>query len=217
MKNISTKYHQELKAWPFVEAFRIIEKFGGIQNFVMPSKNYVLFETGYGPSGLPHIGTFGEIVRTSMVRHAFTSLINCSTKLIVFSDDMDGLRKIPENVPNQEMLKNFLGKPLTSIPDPFGKYESFGHHNNAKLRSFLDQFKFEYLILWSYLTNTLYFEDQLKPLKWNFNLWVDKLNKGLHILNLECGTLTAREENILKSRLNTLGEFSEQIIIYKFF
>ena len=144
MKNIPLKYHQDLKSWPFIEAFKIINRLGGIQNFTKPSKEFVLFETGYGPSGLPHIGTFGEVVRTSMVRHAFTSLVDCSTKLLTFSDDMDGLRKIPDNVPNQDMLKNYLGKPLTSIPDPFGKYESFGHHNNAKLRSFLDQFKFEY-------------------------------------------------------------------------
>ena len=107
-------------------------------------KDFVLFETGYGPSGLPHIGTFGEVVRTTMVKNAFESLINCKTKLITFSDDMDGLRKVPENVPNKEMLKKFIGKPLTSIPDPFEKYESFGHHNNAKFRSFLDKFNFEY-------------------------------------------------------------------------
>ena len=144
MNKIDVKYHDDLRAWPFVEAFKIIDRFGGIKNFEKPSKEYVLLETGYGPSGLPHIGTFGEVIRTSMVQNAFNSLVDCSTRLIVFSDDMDGLRKIPENVPNQEMLKKFLGKPLTSIPDPFGKYESFGHHNNAKLRSFLDQFKFEY-------------------------------------------------------------------------
>ena len=144
MNKIDVKYHDDLRAWPFVEAFKIIDRFGGIQNFEKPSKEYVLLETGYGPSGLPHIGTFGEVIRTSMVQNAFNSLVDCSTKLIVFSDDMDGLRKIPENVPNQEMLKNFLGKPLTSIPDPFGKYESFGHHNNAKLKHFLDQFGSEY-------------------------------------------------------------------------
>ena len=144
MKKIPIKYYQDLKVWPFIEALKIIERFGGIQNFSKPSKDYVLFETGYGPSGLPHIGTFGEVVRTSMVLHAFTSLVNCSTKLIAFSDDMDGLRKIPDNVPNQEMLRKYLGKPLTSIPDPFGKYKSFGDHNNAKLRSFLNKFEFEY-------------------------------------------------------------------------
>ena len=94
---------QSLKAWPFKEALQIIKKNGGLLNFKIPSKGYVLLETGYGPSGLPHIGTFGEVVRTSMVKNAFSSIIDCPTKLITFSDDMDGLRKVPENVPNKEM------------------------------------------------------------------------------------------------------------------
>ena len=135
---------KNLNSWPFKEAMQIVKKYGGFQNFKTPSKGYVLFETGYGPSGLPHIGTFGEVVRTSMVKNAFNSIVDCPTKLITFSDDMDGLRKIPENVPKKEMLREYLGKPLTSIPDPFDKFESFGHHNNAKLRSFLDKFNFDY-------------------------------------------------------------------------
>ena len=135
---------KNLKSWPFKEAMQIVKKLGGQQNFKIPKKGYILFETGYGPSGLPHIGTFGEVVRTSMVKNALNFIIDCPTKLITFSDDMDGLRKVPENIPNKEMLKEFLGKPLTSIPDPFGKFESFGHHNNAKLRSFLDKFNFDY-------------------------------------------------------------------------
>ena len=141
---IEYKNHESLKAWPFQEAFKIIKNFGGFDNFKPPIKNFILFETGYGPSGLPHIGTFGEVVRTTMVRNALESLIGCKTKLVTFSDDMDGLRKVPENVPNKEMLKKFIGKSLTSIPDPFEKYESYGHHNNAKLRSFLDSFNFDY-------------------------------------------------------------------------
>ena len=144
MNKIETKYHSELKSWPYREASQIIERQGGYSNFKIPEKKYILFETGYGPSGLPHIGTFGEVVRTSMVENAFKSMIDCPTKLITFSDDMDGLRKIPENIPNKDMLKKYIGKPLTSIPDPFEKYESFGHHNNAKLKSFLDDFNFEY-------------------------------------------------------------------------
>ncbi len=104
----------------------------------------VLFETGYGPSGLPHIGTFQEVARTTMVRHAFATLSDVPTRLLCFSDDMDGLRKVPDNVPNQAMLTEHLGKPLTSIPDPFGKFESFAHHNNAMLRDFLDHYGFEY-------------------------------------------------------------------------
>ncbi|MBS56667.1 MAG: lysine--tRNA ligase [Rickettsiales bacterium] len=147
MSKIDTKYHSELKSWPYLEANRIIKKFGNYSNFTIPKKEYVLFETGYGPSGLPHIGTFGEVVRTTMVRNAFESLIECPTKLITFSDDMDGLRKVPENVPNQKMLSQHLGKPLTAIPDPFNKFESFGHHNNAKLKSFLDEFNFDYMFV----------------------------------------------------------------------
>jgi len=144
MNKITQESYETLKAWPFKEAFRIIESFGGINNFQQPKKGFINFETGYGPSGLPHIGTFGEVVRTTMVRNAFESLVDCKTRLITFSDDMDGLRKVPENVPNKKMLEEFIGKPLTSIPDPFEKFESFGHHNNARLRSFLDQFEFQY-------------------------------------------------------------------------
>lgn len=127
-------------AWPFEEARKILQRFEG----KMPSKGYVLFETGYGPSGLPHIGTFGEVVRTTMVRQAFALLSEIPTKLFAISDDMDGLRKIPDNLPNSELIREHLGKPLTRIPDPFGTHESFGHHNNARLRAFLDQFGFEY-------------------------------------------------------------------------
>ena len=141
---INHEIYQNLKAWPFQEALKIINNFGGFENFKLPYKDHILFETGYGPSGLPHIGTFGEVVRTTMVRNALESLVKCKTRLIAFSDDMDGLRKVPENVPNKDMLAEFIGKPLTSIPDPFGKHESFGHHNNAKLRSFLDKFNFDY-------------------------------------------------------------------------
>ena len=115
---IDQELAQSLKAWPFKEALQIIKKNGGLQNFKVPSKGYVLLETGYGPSGLPHIGTFGEVVRTSMVKNAFSSIIECPTRLFTFSDDMDGLRKVPENIPNDELLRKNLGKPLTSIPDP---------------------------------------------------------------------------------------------------
>jgi lysyl-tRNA synthetase class 1 len=129
-------------AWPFAEARALWDdRLKG----VTPGKGYVLFETGYGPSGLPHIGTFGEVVRTTMVRRAFEALNpSVPTKLFTFSDDMDGLRKVPDNVPNKEIIAPHLGKPLTAIPDPFGTHESFGHHNNARLRSFLDSFGFEY-------------------------------------------------------------------------
>ncbi|MDH5771796.1 MAG: lysine--tRNA ligase [Rhodospirillaceae bacterium] len=131
-------------AWPFVEARALEKRLGGEGKAQLPQKGYVLFETGYGPSGLPHIGTFGEVARTTMVRHAFEVLTGLPTKLFAFSDDMDGMRKVPDNIPNQDMVKQHLGKPLTQVPDPFGTHESFGHHNNARLRSFLDEFGFDY-------------------------------------------------------------------------
>ena len=130
----------QAKAWPFEEARKLVARYADKP----PAKGYVLFETGYGPSGLPHIGTFGEVVRTTMVRQAFRRMSDLPARLFAFSDDMDGLRKVPDNVPNKEMLREHLGRPLTAIPDPFGKYESFGHHNNAMLRGFLDGFGFEY-------------------------------------------------------------------------
>jgi lysyl-tRNA synthetase class 1 len=126
------------KAWPFEEAQKIAVRAAEL------AKREVLFSTGYGPSGLPHIGTFGEVARTTWVRHAYTTLTGAPSRLLAFSDDMDGLRKVPDNVPNRDMLKGYLGKPLTRIPDPFGTHESFGHHNNARLRGFLDSFGFEY-------------------------------------------------------------------------
>jgi lysyl-tRNA synthetase class 1 len=130
-------------AWPFEEARKIVAR------LKRAPKDEVIFETGYGPSGLPHIGTFGEVARTTMVRHAFRVLTDDSikTRLVAFSDDMDGLRKVPDNVPNKDMLAQDLGKPLTKVRDPFGTHPSFGAHNNARLRAFLDQFGFEYEFL----------------------------------------------------------------------
>ena len=117
------------KAWPFTEARLILKK----KSDSLKKKGYVLFQTGYGPSGLPHIGTFGEVCRTTMVIQAFKKLSDIPVKLFTFSDDMDGLRKVPENIPNSELLKKNLNKPLSSIPDPFNKYSSFGEHNNLSL------------------------------------------------------------------------------------
>ncbi len=134
------EFAEQSNAWPFAEARQILKRLNG----KTPEKGYVLFETGYGPSGLPHIGTFGEVARTSWVRHAFHQLSDIPTKLFAFSDDMDGLRKVPDNLPNKEAIVDHLGKPLTSIPDPFGTHPSFGEHNNARLRAFLDAFGFEY-------------------------------------------------------------------------
>src|SRR6056297_287713 len=128
------------KAWPFEEARRVLKRY----EKAPPEKGHVLFETGYGPSGLPHIGTFGEVLRTTMIRRAFETISDIPTRLICFSDDLDGMRKVPDNVPDPGALRDHLQKPLTSVPDPFGTHESFGHHNNAMLRRFLDTFGFEY-------------------------------------------------------------------------
>jgi lysyl-tRNA synthetase class 1 len=131
---------EQSNAWPFEEARKIVAR------LKKRPKDEVIFETGYGPSGLPHIGTFGEVARTTMVRHAFRVLTDdkVKTRLIAFSDDMDGLRKVPDNVPNKELLAQHLNKPLTKVPDPFGTHPSFGEHNNARLRAFLDAFGFDY-------------------------------------------------------------------------
>src|SRR6201989_3292692 len=141
MSQIDRSIAEAARAWPFEEA----RKLGARVAAKVPAKGYVLFETGYGPSGLPHIGTFGEVVRTTMVRRAFEALNpGVPTRLLAFSEVMDGVRKVPDNVPNKEMVTQHLGKPLTTIPDPFGTHESFGHHNNARLRAFLDHFGFRY-------------------------------------------------------------------------
>jgi lysyl-tRNA synthetase class 1 len=131
------------KAWPYEEARKLLKRWPDGK----PAGEPMIFETGYGPSGLPHIGTFNEVARTSFVRHAYEELTGGPTRLIAFSDDMDGLRKAPDNVPNREMLEENLGRPLTRIPDPFGEYESFAHHNNAMLRRFLDRYGFDYEFL----------------------------------------------------------------------
>ena len=131
-----------INAWPFMEAEKLLRR-------VRKEKDYhdnrvVIFETGYGPSGLPHIGTFGEVVRTSMVMRAFQEIAPNPTELYCFSDDMDGLRKVPDNVPNTDLIQKYIGRPLTQVPDPFGEESSFGESNNLRLRQFLDQFGFRY-------------------------------------------------------------------------
>src|SRR3954463_1549440 len=135
---------QASKAWPYEEARKLLKRWPNGK----PAGDPMIFETGYGPSGLPHIGTWNEVARTTFVRHAYEELTGgAATKLIAFSDDMDGLRKVPDNVPNQAMLTEDLGRPLTQIPDPFGTHESFADHNNAMLRHFLDRFGFDYEFL----------------------------------------------------------------------
>ena len=132
--------YDKIKSWAFKEAELLLKAV----NNSCPDKGYVLFETGYGPSGLPHIGTFGEVVRTDMVRKAFEHICDIPTKLFCVSDDMDGLRRVPDNIPNKQYYTQYIDLPLTSIPDPFGKKRSYGDYMNSKLIEFLDKFKFDY-------------------------------------------------------------------------
>ena len=132
------KLSSQVKSWPFVEAQRILKR------IEKNSKEEINLQTGYGPSGLPHIGTFGEVARTTMILNALEQISEKKVNLIAFSDDLDGLRKVPDNVPNQEKLLEYLNQPLTSVPDPFNKYGSFGEHNNSMLKTFLDDFGFKY-------------------------------------------------------------------------
>ena len=161
---------QVSKAWPFEEARKIAKRYPDGK----PGAP-VLFETGYGPSGLPHIGTFQEVLRTTLVRRAYEVLIGArpedgATRLVAFSDDMDGLRKVPDNVPNGAALAAHLGKPLSRIPDPFGTHESFAHHNNAMLRAFLDRFGFDYeFVSASEQYNAGGFDDALRNVLRNFD------------------------------------------------
>ena len=152
-------------AWPFVEAKKILRE----KKISIEKKGKIVLQTGYGPSGLPHIGTFGEVARTSMIVNALNKITDIPKEIITFSDDMDGLRKVPENVPNQEKLKNNLHKPLTDVPDPFEKFSSFGEHNNNMLKQFLDNFKFKYSFKSSTeLYKSGYFNDTLKLVLENY-------------------------------------------------
>ena len=132
---------QATSSWPFVEARRLVKE----RQKIFEKKGKITLQTGYGPSGLPHIGTFGEVARTTMMVNAIKKIINVPTEIITFSDDMDGLRKIPDNIPNKEILEKNLHKPLTSVPDPFKKFKSFGEHNNEMLKNFLNKFNFNYI------------------------------------------------------------------------
>ncbi|MCW1384410.1 lysine--tRNA ligase [Novosphingobium sp. KCTC 2891] len=162
---------QTSKAWPFEEARKLVKRFPGGKKDAGGNLVPVLFETGYGPSGLPHIGTFQEVLRTTLVRRAYETLTGGHpTRLVAFSDDMDGLRKVPDNVPNKEVLAANLGKPLSRIPDPFGTHESFAHHNNAMLRAFLDRFGFDYeFVSASDRYNSGEFDDALKNVLRHFD------------------------------------------------
>ena len=132
---------QSTSSWPFVEVRKLIKD----RKEIIKKKKKITFQTGYGPSGLPHIGTFGEVARTTMMINALNHIQKIDHELITFSDDMDGLRKVPDNIPNDQILKKNLGKPLTAIPDPFKKFNSFGEHNNEMLKDFLNKFNFKFI------------------------------------------------------------------------
>ena len=131
---------QSTSSWPFVEIRKLLKD----RKDIIKKKGIITFQTGYGPSGLPHIGTFGEVARTTMMINALNHIEKINHELITFSDDMDGLRKVPDNIPNDKVLRDNLGKPLTNIPDPFKKYNSFGEHNNEMLKEFLNKFNFKF-------------------------------------------------------------------------
>jgi len=167
---------EKTTAWPFVEARKLLKE----RKSIIDKKGKITLQTGYGPSGLPHVGTFAEVARTSMIVNALNNLTNLPKEIITFSDDMDGLRKIPDNVPNTEILKKNLGKPLTNIPDPFAKFSSFGEHNNEMLKSFLNKFKFNYSFKSSSkLYKSGYFNETLELI----------LNKYHDIMNIILPTL----------------------------
>lgn len=163
------------KAWPFQEAMKLDKRFPDGKRAADGALVPVLFETGYGPSGLPHIGTFQEVLRTTLVRRAYEVVSGgAPTRLVAFSDDLDGLRKVPDNVPNRDMLGGHLGKPLSRIPDPFGTHDSFAAHNNAMLRAFLDQFGFEYeFVSSSDCYNAGQFDAALRGVLTNFGAILD--------------------------------------------
>ena len=169
---------QETNSWPFVEARGLIQD----RRKLIEKKGKIVLQTGYGPSGLPHIGTFAEVARTTMMANAIKHLIDIPTEIITFSDDMDGLRKVPDNIPNKKILEKNLHKPLTSIPDPFNKFESYGEHNNEMLKSFLNKFKFDYI----------------------FKSSTDTYKKGL--FNNALFLVLEKYEKIMEIILPTLGE-----------
>ena len=165
MINIKKEDIEKSNSWPFVEARKILKE----REKYIDKKGKIILQTGYGPSGLPHIGTFGEVARTSMVVNALNYLTDLPKEIITFSDDLDGLRKVPENVPNKDILKNNLHMPLTDIPDPFEKFKSFGEHNNEMLKKFLDKFNFKYKFMSSTnLYKSGFFNTTLKKILDNY-------------------------------------------------
>ena len=157
---------EKTNAWPFVEAKKMLRE----RKAYIEKKRKITLQTGYGPSGLPHIGTFGEVARTSMIVNALKQLTDIPTEIITFSDDMDGLRKVPENVPKKDLLEKNLHKPLTQVPDPFNKFTSFGEHNNEMLKNFLNNFNFRYTFKSStFLYKSGFFNSSLKKILENYD------------------------------------------------
>ena len=173
---------QATSSWPFVEARKLVKE----RQRIYEKKGKITLQTGYGPSGLPHIGTFSEVARTTMMVNAIKQIIDIPTEIITFSDDMDGLRKVPDNIPNKEILEKNLHKPLTSVPDPFNKFKSFGEHNNEMLKNFLNKFKFNYI----------------------FKSSTDTYKKGL--FNSALLQVLEKYENIVEIILPTLGKERRQ-------
>ena len=161
---------QSTSSWPFVEIRKLLKD----RKEIIKKKNKITFQTGYGPSGLPHIGTFGEVARTTMMINALNHIEKINHELITFSDDMDGLRKVPDNIPNDQVLKDNLGKPLTNIPDPFKKFNSYGEHNNEKLKEFLNKFNFKSFSRFASIhkipINIVTIDDDIKL--WLFSLYI---------------------------------------------
>ena len=163
---IKKENFDKTSAWPFVEAKKMLRE----RKSFIEKKGKITLQTGYGPSGLPHIGTFGEVARTSMMVNALNQLTSLPTEIITFSDDMDGLRKVPENVPQKKLLEENLHRPLTQVPDPFGKFDSFGEHNNEMLKNFLDSFNFKYTFKSSTsLYKSGFFNSALQTILENYN------------------------------------------------
>ncbi len=203
----------QTNAWPFVEAKKILRE----RKKNIDKKNKIILQTGYGPSGLPHIGTFGEVARTSMVVNALNQLTDIPKEIITFSDDMDGLRKVPDNIPNKDILEKNLSKPLTKVPDPFNKFNSFGEHNNQMLKEFLNQFGFKYTFRSSTnLYKTGYFNETLKLVLKNYqgimNIVLPTLGKERQKTYSPFLPLCPKTEKVLEIPVIEIDEDNSKIV-----
>ena len=205
----------EMKLWPFAEAEKIIKRIENNKS----KKDFCVFETGYGPSGLPHIGTFGEVLRTIMVMKAFKLFSRTETKLFVFSDDMDGLRKVPENIPKKHLIEEHINKPLSDIPDPFNEFESFSQHNNFKLKQFLNRFGFKYDFQSSTkLYKSGYFNEGLSDVLNNYekirNIILPTLGKERRSTYSPFLPICCKTGKVLQVKINEIDTKTNEIIYY---